>query len=109
MGAQKLKKKGRKMNKEFRSILQADCDRLFKKFEKLAAELNALNKGISNEYLAELPKNERDFLMERALLLHMQFVPLLHLQTATSKYLEYITNTLNGLNKPKEENERATN
>lgn len=87
------------MNKEYRSILQADCDKIFKKFEKLARELQALNKGINNEYLESLPQNERDFIMQRAIELHMQFVPLIHLQAATSKYLEYITNTLNGLNK----------
>ena len=68
--------------KNFKSILQDDCDRLYKKFDKLTTELGALNKGISDEYLQSLHKKERDLIMEKAVKMHLQFVPLINLHAA---------------------------
>jgi hypothetical protein len=85
------------MNEPVKYILKDDCDKLFKKFKKLALKLNALNEGITDEYLKSLPINERDFLMKRAFDLHLQFMPLIHFQEATSKYVDHVKATLGRL------------
>ncbi len=91
--------------KNFKSILQDDCDRIAKKFGKIAAELGILNKGITDEYLQSLPIKERNMIMEKAIKLHFQFIPLISLQDMTSNYLAHILKVLEGLNKKQEPKE----
>lgn len=94
--------------KNFKSMLQDDCNRLYKKFEKLAKQLNSMDTNLSLEYLESLPPKERNMIIEKAVKLQMEFVPLIQLKDATSKYLEYIATSLEKIyanDTKKEENE----
>ena len=91
--------------RNFKSMLQDDCNRLYKKFEKLATQLNSMDTNLSLEYLKSLPEKERNMILDKALKLQLEFVPMIQLKDATSKYLEYISTSLEKIYAKKDEHE----
>jgi hypothetical protein len=67
-----------------------------------------MDSNLSLEYLESLPAKERNMILDKAVKLQMEFIPMIRLKNSTSKYLDHIATNLDkiyGNNIKKDENE----